>query len=99
MDEIKKLCEDIVSLISPEKIILFSTKRDVKNEVQSFKICVIAEGNPAELEGKIYLGTDCSLLFDVLVYSMSDWVRFSSKPDSFAYRILKGGSILYEQAG
>ena len=95
MEAVRQLCTDIVRLVHPKKIILFNQKTDVHGALSSFKLCVVAEGNPAELEGRIYLGTDCPVHFDVLVYSCADFEKFSADPTSFAHRIVKTGSVLH----
>lgn len=95
LDEIKKLCDSIVELVSPEKIILFNQKVTLDGKVSSFKVCVIANGNPAEIEGEIYLSTDCPIHFDVLVYSSEDWEKYILDADSFAHRIWETGSVIY----
>lgn len=98
MEEVNRLCEAIAALAQPQCIILFNQKRTLDGALSSFKLCVVANGNPAELEGKIYLSTDCPLHFDVLVYSVEDFARFSADQESFAYRILTKGSVIYGQA-
>ena len=98
MEQIKSLCDEIVDIVSPSKIILFSQKNTLSGELISFKLCIIAEGNSAEIEGKIYLKTSCDLHYDALVYSGVDWARLICDADSFAARINKVGSVLYESA-
>lgn len=99
MEEVERLCSAICALVQPHGVILFHQKQRLDGSLSSFKLCVIANGNPAEIEGKIYLSTDCPLPFDVLVYSTEDWARLSKDEESFAYRILQTGSVLYGQAG
>ena len=99
MDEIKMLCDWIVGLIQPEAVILFSQKAGLDGKISSFKLCVVANGNPAEVEGKIYLSVDCPLPFDVLVYSPEDWERLRADDVSFAGRIYRTGRWLYGAQG
>ena len=99
MDEIQILCNRIVELIRPQAVILFSQKVGLDGKVSSFKLCVIATGDPAEVEGKIYLSVDCPLSFDVLVYSPEDWDRLRKDAFSFACRIYKTGRWIYGTAG
>lgn len=98
MEEIRRLCDTIVRLIQPEVIILFGRKLTLSGEISSFKLCIVASGNAGEIEGKLYLETDCPVHFDVLVYSPEDWKRLGADSGSFAHRILSGGSVLYEKA-
>ena len=94
---ILEVCEKIVELVSPRQIFLFSQKSTLDGGISAFKICVVSEGNPAEIEGKIYLAIECSVSFDVLVYSAEDWDRLSPINSSFASHILKCGSVVYVQ--
>ena len=96
MEQIRILCDEIIRLASPSKIILFSQKASLTGDITSFKLCIVAEGNAAEIEGEIYLKTDCALHYDVLVYSAADWARLIFEPDSFAARINDTGSVLYD---
>lgn len=99
MDAIQTLCDRIVDLIQPEAVILFSRKTGLDGKISSFKLCVVTKGNPAEVEGKIYLSVDCPLPFDVLVYSPEDWARLRQDGASFASRICKTGCWIYGAAG
>lgn len=98
VDEISRLCDKIVGLVNPAGIIIFNKKMSMSGELSSFKLCVIAEGNPGEIEGKIYLNVDCPIHFDVLVYSVESWRKYLGEPQSFAYRISKTGGLLYGRA-
>lgn len=97
MDEIiSNICEKIVELVHPEKIILFNQKQGLNGRISAFKLCVIADGNrPGVVEGMIYLAVDCDIPYDVLVYPPAEWEMLSAAADSFAGRINRNGSVLY----
>lgn len=97
---VQKVCSQIITLVKPEKIILFSEKQGMGGGVSSFKLCVIVNAEePRRLEETIYMEVECGVTFDVLVYSAADWQRLLKEPGSFAGRIAGSGRVLYEQKG
>ena len=92
------LKDRIAELINPIKIILFSQKNDVKGALQSFKLCIIIdEGDKLSTEREIYLGADCDISFDVVLYTKSEWEQNVEYADSFAHKVENTGWILYER--
>ena len=91
------LCNAIVRLTSPLKIILFSKKASPDGNLSSVKLCVIVpENNSRQVERDIYVHVVSELSFDVLVYTKEEWERMLSIRFSLAERILNTGSVLYE---
>ncbi len=98
-EQIQRVCGQIVSLVEPEKVILFNEKKGVGGQVSGFKLCVIVDDRePRRLEETIYMQVECGVTFDVLVYDKADWQRLLDEPGSFAGRIAGSGRVLYEQA-
>lgn len=96
---IQTLVDDIAKLCAPEEIYLFSVKVNLREEVTSFKLCLIADtGNKAQLEQKIYLSLDCELPYDVVIYTADEWKAFLNNPLSFAHSILEKGWKVYDKA-
>lgn len=95
---IMKITDEILDICNPKKIILFSKKYNLANELVSFKLCVIVPDNVdiSELEAKIYLELDCENPFDVILYNISEWNNLSIENESFANRVMRNGVVLYE---
>lgn len=95
--DLQALSKCIVRLCSPQKILVFSEKHRPDGTLLSVKLCVIiADGDAAGVEHALYVGIDCDLPFDVLVYTKEDWRRLQSSPVSFASQIARTGRVLYE---
>jgi hypothetical protein len=95
-NDIKKVCDEIISKFSPEKIILFSSKIKNSGETGSFKICIIKEtANKNEMEKQIYLQIVSEIPFDILIYTPQEWDKHTADVHSFAYSISKKGTVIY----
>lgn len=92
---IQQVCNEIVDQFHPEKIILFSCKFDLEDEVTSFKLVVVAENEDGGLEHDIYLAIDCDIPYDVVVYTPENWAQLREIPHSFANRVNQSGVVLY----
>ena len=95
---IQQLVEQILNLCEPTKIILFSKKFNLSEEMTSFKLCLIVADDVdiIELESKLYLELDCENPFDILIYNISKWEHYADDISSFAGKIAKAGVVLYE---
>lgn len=95
--KILELKEQVIKCCSPEKVILVSNKFNTKGELISFKICVIVNDvlSVAELEGKLYLETDCDIPFDFIIYNKSEWDDLIEDYGTFAQKINSSGVVLY----
>lgn len=92
------LVQAIASLCSPEQIYLFHVKVNLKNQVTSFKLCVIADtADKTKLEREIYLNLDCELPYDLVLYTPEEWGSFVKKPHSFASEINGKGVLIYDK--
>ena len=96
-DEIQQVCDEIVKAYEPKKIILFNKKLSPTGSASAFKLCIIAEiGDSGAAEKDIYINIDCPIPFDVLIYTPEQWEKYCADKDSFAWRILKTGVVMYE---
>lgn len=94
---IEEVVKQINSVVTANKIILFSQKQDLNGEVSSFKLCVIiSDKDTKKYEKEIYIKVDSEIPFDVLVISAADWEKYKNKKDSFCARIDALGSVIYE---
>ena len=94
---LSQLTKDIVGLLSPEKIIVFSQKHSAEGSLTSVKLCIIiADGDPKAAEHRIYMELENDLPFDVLVYTHTEWQHLLETPYSFAGRIQEMGRVVYE---
>ena len=91
------LRDEIVRLLKPECIILFSRKQDTQGGLTAVKLCVVISGGDArKAEQQLYMQLDAEMPFDILVYTKEEWERLLATPLSFAGRIRQMGSVLYE---
>ncbi|MFQ8599345.1 MAG: hypothetical protein ACLSAP_01260 [Oscillospiraceae bacterium] len=93
---IQEIIGQIVRIVPVQAIYLFSRKVNLQGETSSFKLCVISDGESKNgVERSIYLGVDCDLPFDVVVYTPAEWERHLQNPHSFAAQVLMKGQKLY----
>ena len=94
---ILKICDEVVRLLKPQKIILFSVKDGTIGKPSSFKLGVIADvANTRAAESLVYLNVDSDIPFDILVYKNDEWNTLLQDPHSFASRIAEKGISIYE---
>ncbi len=94
---LQELTEDIVRLLSPEKIILFNQKQNTRGELTAIKLCVIIpQGDARNAEHRLYMELESELPLDLLVYNRGEWQGLLDTPYSFAGRIRQTGRVLYE---
>lgn len=87
----------IISHFHPDKIILFSQKKDLSGNVTSFKLCIVSPtDNKEEIERSVYLDADCEIPFDLLVYTRSEWEQLIGELGSFAWKLNRTGLVIYE---
>ncbi|NMB30704.1 MAG: nucleotidyltransferase domain-containing protein [Clostridiales bacterium] len=95
---IKELTSQIVGKYDPDKIIMFSHKLNVKNEITSFKICIVIDTSDKEqLEKDIYISIDCCMPYDIIIYTPNEWDRLLRIPHSFAEKVNSTGVVLYDK--
>lgn len=94
---LSQLTQDIVQLLSPEKIIVFSQKQSTAGNLTSVKLCIIiADGDSKKAEHRLYMELENDLPFDALVYTHTEWQHLLETPYSFAGRIQEMGRVIYE---
>ena len=91
------LAREIAQAVNPVKIYLVGAKHNIKGELTGFKLCVIVNDVPstAELEGELYMKTDCDIPFDVLIYNLSEWNELIADEGTFASKIHRTGALIY----
>lgn len=95
---IQDLVGKLVEFCHPHRVYVFSLKVNLQNEVTSFKLCIVAPTtDKLALERDIYLNFDCPLPFDVVVYTVEEWSRFTQQAGSFAKTIFEKGWLVYGQ--
>ncbi|NMA79057.1 MAG: nucleotidyltransferase domain-containing protein [Clostridiales bacterium] len=95
---IKELASQIVASFDPNKIIMFSYKLNIRNEITSFKICMVIDTTDKEqLEKDIYISIDCCIPYDIIIYTPDEWDRLLQIPHSFAEKINATGVVLYDK--
>ncbi len=96
MKDISALCAQIVEMLHPEKVILFSRKIHVNGKTSSFKLCVVADvPDEQEAQRNIYVGLDCDIPFDVVVYRPERFEKLLQSEGSFAQQIDRTGRVIY----
>jgi len=94
--KLKGLCDEIVRIADPVRVILFSFKQDTEGNLSSVKLCVIIKGGDSRLvEQKLYVEIDSELPFDVLVYTRDEWDELIRDDMGFAARINSSGRVLH----
>ncbi len=96
-EHVRAVVDEIIAMLSPRKIYMYSKKDNAKGEITSFKLCVVAplaDKQQAELE--IYREIDSDIPFDVLIYTPEEWALLSGDPTAFANHIHKTGMVVYE---
>ena len=73
------LRDEVVRLVSPLRIMVFSRKQTLDGTLASVKLAVIiGAGDPHAAEHRLYMELEADIPFDVVVYTAQEWGRFSS---------------------
>lgn len=97
--EMMRVRDEIVQLIHPQAIYLFSCKFSVSGDTTSFKLCIIADvSDKAAAEHGVYLGVDSEVPFDIVLYTPDEWQRHKANAESFACRVCESGRLIYGEA-
>ena len=93
---VRDVVDEIVALLEPCAVYLYSQKMSWRGELSSFKLCVIGGFEDRQAaERAVYHRVDSELPFDMLLYTLPEWEEHSADPDSFAYSIKKTGARVY----
>ena len=98
--EITNVCEDMLRLFDVKRMVVFGIKNDEKCKgVCDFDLCVVADSIDDKniWLKKAYLEIDSDIPFDLFLYTEKEWddcIKFS---ESFASRINRKGSVVYEK--
>lgn len=97
---IAKIVEYAAHVAEPDRIILFGSMAEERNNVYSDVDLLIVSENPEtrnEVKAKINsFSNQLSLKVDVLIFSQSEIEQACQKPHSFLEAIVKSGRIVYE---
>lgn len=94
--EVSAVVEKIAEICSPQFIYLYNQRIDSRNELSSFKLCIVAGiEDKLACERDIYMKADCDIPFDILMYTPEEWEQLVIKSGSFASRINETGVVLY----
>jgi hypothetical protein len=86
----------IADLCAPDQIYLYNQRINSKNEVSSFKLCVVADvADKFAAEHDIYLEIDSDIPFDVLIYTTQEWEELTRISTTFAYKISQTGVVVF----
>lgn len=96
-NEIDTIKEQIVSLYTPSKIVLFGSQaKGTATKRSDIDLCIVKDTeNKSDLLTDMYLNIESSKPFDLLLYTDTEWEDCIMDPSSFAYLINKRGIVLY----
>lgn len=98
---IEEIVEYAASVADPEKIILFGSMAQERNNVYSDVDLLVVSENPEikrEVMAKIKsFSNQLSLKIDVLIYSRLEIEREYLKPNSFIAAVIKSGKVVYKK--
>ena len=98
-EEIKRICDEIVRLCAPVRVILYNKKTDgTTGRLREVSLCVVINGDDAEgTERALYMGIDSDLAFNLILYTSGQWIELTADEQSHACKIMRKGSVIYEQ--
>jgi len=99
MDATMEISREICALCDPSRIILFGQKTQYgSDEIRDISLCVIVDTYDKEqLENTIYLNVDHNVSFNLLLYTPEEWARLTQDNMSYAHKIAKKGTMVYER--
>ena len=90
------LRDEVVRLVSPLRMMVFSRKQTLDGTLASVKLAVIIRGGDSHAaEHRLYMELEADIPFDVVVYTAQEWEQRLRDPLSFAARIRDTGVVLY----
>lgn len=95
-DKINSLCQSIVKICSPSRIVLYGCKTEVgSSEVREVSLLIVVKERAKELERELYRNLECDFAFNLLLYNEDDYTSLISDPTSYASCITRKGTVLY----
>lgn len=95
-EKLRSLCDGIVNICSPSKIILYGCKSaHGSDEIREVNLCIVVKKDPKETERKLYRCLECDFAFNLLVYNEEYFTALLSDPTSYASSIAKKGTVLH----
>lgn len=102
LDDIDNLTRQIVSLYSPQKILLFGSQaKGAATEKSDIDLCIVMEITDEtsvkrrKLLAEMYLVLETDIPVDILLYTPPEWEQCISDRSSMAYKINAEGVRLY----
>ena len=93
---IGQVVAEIAKRIQPLRIYLYNQRKSPAGNVTGFKLCAIVKaGDKKAAEQEVYRHVDCEVPFDVLFYTEQEWETLTGQSNSFAYKIVQMGLIVY----
>lgn len=99
METIQQILDDILSVCTPERVILFGEKRTMSTQkLKSLSLCVVVpDGDSRALRCKLHLAISADVPLSLSVYTGEEWEELTSDESSYAAWIARKGQVLYEQ--
>jgi hypothetical protein len=95
--QVIEICEAVIELLAPSKIIVFSEKTNSLGTVSDMDLCVVCEEERSSAVKTVYKNIASEIPFDLFVYSAEEWSAMHSDEGSFAARIARKGRLVYEK--
>lgn len=90
-----KLCGEITSYPNIKKIVSYGEKRTSDGEIREVSLLIVTDSDPRSLEKELYRGLEPDFAVNLLVYKEEDFSALLSDRTSYAYSILKKGTVIY----
>ena len=99
MDAAMEISREICALCNLEKIIVFGQKSSMNSDaIRDVSLCLIADTDDKEtLENTIYMSVDHDVSFNLLIYTPEEWNSLTLDIQSYAFRVVKKGTVIYER--
>jgi predicted nucleotidyltransferase len=96
-NEISSIKDQIVSIYTPSRIVLFGSQaKGTATKRSDIDLCIIKNtDNKRKLLIDMYLNIESSKPFDLLLYTEDEWNECVNDTTSFAYLINKRGIVIY----
>ena len=95
-EKLKSLCDSIVKICAPSKIILYGCKTSqITGEVREVNLLVVVNDRSKEWEKELYCKLESDFAFNLLVYCEENFKSLTCDPTSYAASIVKKGTVLY----
>lgn len=89
--------KQIIEKFMPQKVILFgSHAKGTASTGSDIDLCIIADTqNKRKATAQLYYSIDCEIPIDFILYTPSEWEECIADKNSFAFKVLNEGVVLY----